>query len=120
MDIKITEEGLEPFDLQKRVWNTYSFFLKTAILWAEKQRTDPKASFKNFVSERLILSVNEINVLLNEGSPELEDFLDAMSPDLVTREPDPPQWPSENYFSEYIQFQGEPYQGLNGFSSSKG
>lgn len=120
MDIKITEEGLEPLELQKRVWNTYSFFLNTAISWESKRRFDPKANFQSFISERLILSVNEINILLNDGAPELEDFLEALSPDKVVQERESEEWPSASYFSEYIQYQEKAYEGLNGFSTAKG
>ena len=114
-DSNIFEQSYSDVEVQKRVFQTYSFFIRTGIEWKESKKIDYKL-FQNFIASNLIFAQDEINILFNELCPEAEDFLDLYN---EIEECENQQWPNENYFSEYLEYRNKPITSFNGFSTSK-
>ena len=100
--------------MQKRVFQTYSFFLKTGVDCRKSGKSQYK-EFQTFIANNLIFAQDEINILFNEACPEAEEFFELFDKE----EPEDELWPNENYFSEYLEYRNKPIDCFNGFSTSK-
>lgn len=114
-DSNIFEQSFPEVEVQKRVFQTYSFFLRTGIDWRNSGQTDYK-QFQTFIASNLIFAQDEINILFNEECPEAEEFLNLLN---KIDDSEHEQWPNENYLSEYLEYRHKPTISFNGFSTSK-
>lgn len=114
-DLDVFEQSFPDVEVQRRVFQTYSFFLRTGVEW----RKSGQASFKQFqafIASRLVFAQDEVNVLFNEACPEAEAFLALLA---VDEQADADEWPAQGYLSEYLEFRKAPFAAMNGFSTSR-
>lgn len=120
IDINIFEQELDELDLQRQIFKSYSFFLKTGLNFKQKKSTT-LSDFEKYISNHLIFSNNEINYFFNIKCPDLELFLKEMIKDKVNEEEtlESEEWPNQSFFSEYLEYSNQGFDSYNGFSTSK-
>lgn len=114
-DLNVFEQSFPDLEVQKRVFQTYSFFLRTGLDWKKSGQTEYD-DFQQFIASNLVFAQDEINVLFNEACPEAEEFMRLLESEDC---PDDDHWPSRSYLSEYLEFRKKPFTSFNGFSTSK-
>jgi hypothetical protein len=114
-DLNMFEQSFPEIEVQKKVFKTYSSFLITGQDWRTQSEKEKK-DFQNFISNNLIFSQDEINILFNDECPEMEDFFEVYN---MVEKTNKDQWPNENYLSEYLEYRNKPTSTYNGFSTSQ-